>query len=281
MNLSVEETTLFYRLFWGLMAYANRHLKVIPKVSVPQDFATADPNDVGKLRNALWEHPNLLERFVAENPEGLSDEELAIVSSWRHRVASDFYILRFLKKYAVFMNGREPLHLYGVLGLYDSLEEVVRGRPVPIMVRAVLLPFRDKIIYDSLLNVYSIYFGGGIRSSLKEDYNRLKEREGIIEGLVGPTGEPQVRTSLDRRASRKPAPDWRAVVDEIVAQTQKMRQADTRLQGAAFGLLRATANLVQATLQQPEALDEHRHHLRQVRRALTRLENLLVEEEYW
>ncbi len=64
-------------------------------------------------------------------------------------------------------------------------------------------------------------------------------------------------------------------MDEIVAQTEKMRQANTKLQTAAFGLLRAAASLAQATLQQPEAGEEHVRRLKQVRTALTRLENQL------
>jgi len=71
------------------------------------------------------------------------------------------------------------------------------------------------------------------------------------------------------------------VVDGIVAQTEKMRQSDTKLQGAAFGLLRAAASLAQATLQEQdaEAEAEAARRLRSVRTAMTRLEKLLYEEE--
>ena len=54
--------------------------------------------------------------------------------------------------------------------------------------------------------------------------------------MIGSDGQPQLRTSLARKAPAKPAPDWRPAVDGIVAQTEKMRQTDTKLQGAAFGL---------------------------------------------
>jgi hypothetical protein len=89
-----------------------------------------------------------------------------------------------------------------------------------------------------------------------------------------------MRTSLDRKAPRKPAPDWRPAVDQIVVQTEKMRQTDTKLQGAAFGLLRAAASLTQATLQEKDAEAEAARRLRSVRTALTKLEKLLYEEEY-
>jgi len=280
MNLSTEDTQLFYKLHWSLLAYANQHLKIMPPVASFEEIGQPPIEQVAQLRNALHDKLDLLEQFVAENPPGFSPQELAIIASWRHCVRGDFYILRYLKPYAVFLSGQEPTHLYGVLGLFDPIEMVTQNFPLPVLVKATLLPFRQHIIYDGILNFYSIFFGGGIRGDLNETYSRLKEREGIIEQLVGPTGEPQIRTSLARKALAKPAPDWRPAIDEIVAQVEKMRQTDTKLQGAAFGLLRAAASLAQATLHEKDAEAEAAGHLRPVRTALTRLERLLVEYRY-
>jgi hypothetical protein len=33
MNLSTEDTKLFYKLHWSLLAYANQHLKTMPPVA--------------------------------------------------------------------------------------------------------------------------------------------------------------------------------------------------------------------------------------------------------
>jgi hypothetical protein len=43
--------------------------------------------------------------------------------------------------------------------------------PPPTLLETTLLPFEGKIIYDSLLRGYNVYFGSGIRSSLNETYN--------------------------------------------------------------------------------------------------------------
>lgn len=280
MSLSPEDTELFYKLHRSLLAYANQHLKVIPPVASFEEVGKRPIEQIAQLRNALYDNINLLERFLAENPPGFSPQELAIVASWRHMVRGDFYILRFLKPYTVFLSGQEPTHIYGVLGLFDPLEVVLGGAPLPLAVLATLLPFRGRIIYDGIMKVYSITFGGGIRGNLNKTYSRLKEREGIIEQLAGPTGEPQIRTSLSRKAPARPAPDWRPAIDEIAAQVEKMRQTDTKLQGAAFGFLRAAASLAQATLSERDAEEEAVRHLRPARAALTKLERLLCEERY-
>ena len=274
MGLSKEEKDLFFELWFSVLAHANRQLRVVPGITQPKDVIDKPKENLAKIRDALLEHPKLLESFVSENPK-LTPEQQAIVLGWRGWIPGEFLVIRSLKPYAVLMTTKEPAHLYGVVPLRSSFEEVLGWRPVPIWIKTLLLPFREQITYDGLIMTYSVHFGPGIRSSLNEGYNELKEREGIIEQLTDSSGQPQMRTSLDRQKPRKPAPDWRPVVAEIVAQAEKMRQADTKAQSAAFGLLRAAAVLAQSTLTEPSAREEQFKILRQADNALIRLEKLL------
>jgi hypothetical protein len=207
MILTPEEADLYYKLHWALLAHAARRLDIFPPTHTVKDILALHTTERKmELREAVYADPNALESFIAENPEAFPPDELSIVASWRHRVSGDFYIVRYWKRYTIFLHAAEPERLYAVLGLRDPIEKIFAGRPLPIYVRAVLLPFKDKIIYDGLLTTYNVFFGGGIQSSVKETYNRIKQQQGFIEQLTGPDGEPQVRTSLDRRTPRKPPP---------------------------------------------------------------------------
>ncbi len=276
MNLSIAETELFYRLHSSWLVFVNRALHILPENVPPEQIYGQNQELFTKLRDAADARPDLLEEYVTLNPDQLPPNELLIVASWRYRIKSTFYIMRNLKAYTVMMNIGEPTHLYGVLGLWKPIEVVLGETSLPVLVETILLPFNGRIIYDGLMTLYAISFGGGIRSSLNETYNRLKKREGIIEALTGPDGQPQIRTSLTRKVV-KPVPDWRPVVNEIVNQTQKMRDTETDLQAAAFSLLRAVAKLAQATLQDQDAKEETIKRMRSVRRAITDLEQALEE----
>jgi len=105
-----------------------------------------------------------------------------------YRVAGQFYILRYLKKHAVFLTGREPPQAYGVLGLVSPIQEVI-PMPPPVLVDAVLLPFEDRIIYDSLLMPYRLMFGSGILRSLNEAYCRVQEQGGVTTTLQPPSAK--------------------------------------------------------------------------------------------
>ncbi len=277
MNLPFEETQLFYRLYWNVLAYANRKLKVLPQGTTWEEIARCPMEQVADLRDAFWANPEILERFLADEQTDLSREELAIVASWRHCIRGDFYIIRYLKKYTVFLSAEGEAHLYGVLGLFDPIQEIFPV-PLPVLVNTVLLPFQGRIVYDGLLRSYAVAFGAGIKRSLNETYRRLKKREGIIESLVSADGTPEIRTSLSRRKKASPAPDWSPVLQEIADRLEKIRRTNTPLQGAAVSLLRAAAAVALAAFSREDPLGQVLSRMRRLRAALTRLERVLDEE---
>jgi len=145
-----HETERFYRIWWALLSFVNQQRRLIPDLPTQPAPGSIQPADAANIRNALWADDALREDFIAKNPATFPLTDLEIVASWKHRVAGKFFVVKHLKKSSVFLDDREPPHAYGVLGLVSPLEQIV-GPYLPILVEAVLLPFEDRIIYDSLL----------------------------------------------------------------------------------------------------------------------------------
>lgn len=183
MQLAPDKVTRFYRIWFALLRYVNDRRHVIASFPARPDEGTLQPAHAVALRDALWADDALRAGFIAANPAALPPADLALVESWRHRVAGRFFIERYLTKHTIFLSEATPVHAYGVLGLVSPIEEIV-GPSVPIYVQAVLLPFEGRIIYDSLLAPYAITFGGGIRRSLREAYRDAQERDGLITNLL-------------------------------------------------------------------------------------------------
>jgi hypothetical protein len=156
MNLSPEDNQLFYKLWRSVLAYTNRQKKLVANIETPEHVPQKPLQDLIKLRDAFYQDKNLLDQYLAKNPDGFSQAELLLVASWKHH----------------------------------------------------FLP----------------------------------------------------------------------VVTDIAAQTSKLRGAETDVQNAAFGLLRAAATLSQVALDTPQNTDDHFKQLKSVKRALTRIENLLYED---
>ncbi|MCP4699332.1 MAG: hypothetical protein GY862_21165 [Gammaproteobacteria bacterium] len=183
MKLSPPEVERFYHIWWPLLNYVNVKRQLVSDFSPSPEEGAVDPRDARKIRDALWESESLREAFINENPANLPSADLDLVASWRYRVAGEFFIFRHLKKHTIFLHKKDGFpQAYGVLGLVSAIDEIIYMQP-PVLVDAVLLPFEDKIIYDGLLVPYSVRFGGGIKSGLKDDYRQVQERGGVITTL--------------------------------------------------------------------------------------------------
>ena len=188
MILPPQETERFYRIWFALLRFTNEQRHLVPKLPAQPGKASLSPSVTNTIRQAVWADDPLRERFIAENPASLSQADLEIVATWRYRIAGDFFVLRHLKKYTIFLKQGTPDRAYGVLGLVSPLEDIV-GPYLPVYIQTVLLPFRDHIIYDGLLAMDNMIFGSGIRRSLNMAYRDAQEREGIITSLL-PSLEP-------------------------------------------------------------------------------------------
>jgi hypothetical protein len=204
MQLSPHQTERFYRIWYALFRFVNEQRQLVPTLPNIPGEASISSSDAFKLRNALWADDTLRERFIATNPAELSPADLALVESWRYRLAGTFFIVRHLKKYSIFLVDQPPEHAYGVLGLVSPIEEVV-GPILPLLVQAVILPFEGQIIYDSLLQPYTVTFGANIRHRLNETYRTIQEREGIttmLEPSNAPTNLDEVRSAVLARNAK-------------------------------------------------------------------------------
>jgi len=201
MLLEAQDAERFFRLHRTLMFFVNRHLQVLPdRLATPEEFAALSPTVRLKVRDAWLANVDLTESFVTENPAHLPVDDLDIVRSWRHQVSGKFYVFRELKKHAVFLSTTDPAIAYGVLALSQPFGDLI-GPHLPVLTQTVLLPFKDRIVYDGLMSSYNISFGPGIRRNLNEDFKTAKARHGIVTSL------PVLATPMPAPAPKaKPAP---------------------------------------------------------------------------
>lgn len=223
MLLGPQDANLFFKLHRALMWFVNERLQIVPGIGSPDEFSALPPETRLQVRNALLDETDLLKLFVDANPFGLTDEELDIVSSWRHPVAGKFFIFRYLRQYAVFLTTEEPPVAYGVVALTEPFEDLL-GPHLPRWIDTVLLPFRDKIVYDGLLSGYNISFGPGVRRNLNESYKAAKERLGIVTSLplkARPVAGKKPTNKAKRKPARAASNEVRDVLEAIVGMTDR------------------------------------------------------------
>jgi hypothetical protein len=225
MKLPKEDVDLFYKLYLALLVYVNKKRNLVQGLASPDDFAKFRPEQMNKLRDGLYQRPELIDSFVIDNPWEFSAAELDMITSWRNFVRGKFIVLRYLKDYAIFLDPEEPPKAYGVLALRAAFEELV-GSFLPAMVEAVLLPFGDRIISDGIFSTYRVTFGKGVRQSFNEAYQEAKSRFGIITSL--PFSAEEVKQSdADKlryylKSERNRSRYWQEIAD-LIAKDSSLR----------------------------------------------------------
>ncbi|MBA1336805.1 MAG: hypothetical protein HPY66_3241 [Firmicutes bacterium] len=183
MHLNKDDIRKFYRIWFGILEYTNQKYNVASKLKLLGATKPINPNDVVPVRNALWEHDNIIDEYINTNPNNLDEDEIRILSSWKTRISGTFLILKHLKNDSVFMHAEKGGKAYGVIGISEPIAEMFHPSHLPLLVETALIPFKDKIIYDSLLMPYNMHIGSNMRRDLNGEYKALKERYGIIRTL--------------------------------------------------------------------------------------------------
>jgi uncharacterized protein YecA (UPF0149 family) len=180
-QLSYSECKLFYETWYKLLDFVNQKLNVVNyKFSLKyQDYH--DELLLLKIREKIWENPQIIGEFL-RNTGNLSDEAINLLQSWeKYHVRGQFALVKYEPEYAILMRMDEDKasNLYAVKGMTTSIAEAMH-RQLPVMLQTVLLPFGDKITYDSFMAGHAIQFSDGIRDMFEEEYLKSKEEYGIV-----------------------------------------------------------------------------------------------------
>lgn len=182
MKLSEKDKDHFFKLYHSLLIYANEKYHIINGIKEADDLFHCEIDKIYELRMKLYDHPKIMDSFVKENPRGFDKSELEIIDDFKHFMRGSFIIVKYLNKYSVLLSQDEKDKALGVMGLNSTFKDML-GPQLPVMIDAVLLPFKDSIVFDGLINPYQIQFGGNIRKSINSSYQKAKAKYGIITSL--------------------------------------------------------------------------------------------------
>jgi hypothetical protein len=227
MLLSREEAELVFKLHCALMQFVVEQIQGAGVLASAAAYRSLSAEQRQEVVQAFLSRLDLIDLFIAANPARLSEEELGIVSSWRHLVAGRFIALRQFKKHMVLLACDAKSTAYGVTGLVDPMERVIQ-MPLPAMVETVLLPFRGKITYDGIVSTFKVTFGLGSRRGFEEDFRTAKANNGLVTSLPweATTGKPSVdaRTARPVRSLQGAKATVHEVLKQVVALTDTFCQ---------------------------------------------------------
>lgn len=181
MTLSEKDGQLFYKLWLPLLDYVNEKCKVNKNVKNMANAKGLNPQEVKEIANVLWEDVSLIDQYLIEQGTDMEEEYREIISSWKRRVQGRFVMERHLKKGTIFVS--EDGKVYQVQGIISSWEEMFLYAPMPLLIEATFIPFRDVIISDGLVMPYNIIIGKNMAKQFKDTYIDAKKNGVLIKSL--------------------------------------------------------------------------------------------------
>ncbi len=183
MILSPEDGQLYYELWLPLLDYVNGKYRVSSKLNNIATAKELDPTEVKKVANKLWSDVAIIDEYLdMKECADMTEEHKEIIRSWKRRLQGRFIMERHLKKGTIFIS-MEDNEVYQVNGIISSWEEMFYFAPMPLIVDATFIPFRDNIISDGIVIPYNILIGGGMKRMLKEAYMSAKKSGQIHRSL--------------------------------------------------------------------------------------------------
>jgi len=163
------------------------------------------------------------------------------------------------------------------MGLYQSLDKIFPKRNLPVYAKTVLLPFKGRLVYDGLMEAYNMYFGAGIKRSLKETYMTAKQQNEIVMRLDKDDGDGG--NVIATQEVRKK--DWSKEIAQLELTAGKLKGGAGQpvINGAVFGLLRASIELANRAVLDSEDRDVLDKGLRRAERAVRKIETILYRME--
>jgi hypothetical protein len=216
MLLDPADAKQFFKIQLTLLAFANQQLG-----GIVEDVFTNESRL--KVREALYNgRLDLIELFAAENPYHLPNEEIDIIRSWRHAVPGEFFVMRQMKKYAVFLSIEKPGIAYAVVALTQPFEELIPAG-FPAGIKTVLLPFKGRIIYDGSMTHDDIDIDPHTCRLLNDTLREVKALHGMVTSLPasGPTPGEAIAPKAKSRAAGELKGEAGQVAGDIIAVTDQ------------------------------------------------------------
>lgn len=173
MVLTNEEAEQFYDLWISLLDFVNQRYKLVKELYGMTSPKGLPLKSVASISSKLWENKDIIDEFVLSGFKKMDEEEIAIVSSWKRAIHGKFIVDRHMRKGSVLVSISNN-EVYVVKGIYSSWREMLEGGPMPQIVEATLMPFKDAIIHDGIVAPYNVCLNRNMSEQSKQIYLAAK-----------------------------------------------------------------------------------------------------------
>lgn len=169
-HLSKEDADEFFDVYFALLEYTNNKHNINDLKKIYKKLHL-DQAKVLEISDYLFDHANIIDNFIKENPYDFDDEMLSVTKDFKKYVKSNFLmIVGFDKDYTKIL--AEDGKLYMVKGLRSNIDEVVSRDLIPTLISTTLIMFKGTIVYCGLLKSADMKYDNMIIEAILQEANK-------------------------------------------------------------------------------------------------------------
>jgi len=168
--LSKKDADLFYKIYFGLLEFTNNKYKIKNNLKIYKQKGI-DPYEIREIVEKFWKNKDeIIEDFCKSNPYKFNKEKLQITSDFKNGIREIFIIAKFEEEYTALMSKDR---IYMIKGINDNIDNVISYEELPTPVLTTIIPFKNVLIYDSLLATMNTQFGIEFDKAIEDHYDKL------------------------------------------------------------------------------------------------------------
>ncbi|MBI4619645.1 MAG: hypothetical protein HY739_05740 [Desulfobacterales bacterium] len=137
-------------------------------------------NDYQEAREILFENISVVDEFISLGKQ-IRKYHIEILENIKKGIKDTFIYLKTLKKHSLLLSSSTN-KIYCVLGITDSIEEIVPGKFA--IIETVILNFGDQIICDGLISCCNVTIGPNMRKDINAQYKKAQENKELIQHIT-------------------------------------------------------------------------------------------------
>ena len=167
--LSKSDAKLFYKIYFALLEFTNKKYNIKPGFKI-YNKKGINPYQLQDIVNAFWDNKNtIVLEFCLANPYKFSNDELEITNKFKDGIRDIVIIAKYESEYTGVMCKDKT---YMIKGVNANIDNVISHDKLPLPVMTSIIPFKNVLVYDSLLMELGLKMGNGFTKMVDEEYSK-------------------------------------------------------------------------------------------------------------
>jgi len=169
--ISKKDADLFYKLYLALLEYTNNKYHINKKLKKIYKKQNINPAELINIIDKLWESPTLIiDDFIKDNQYKFNQEELSIIEKFKLGQRDIFFLANYEEEYTAILSKEEKIYM--IKGIRDNIDNIINYKDLPKPIITTLLPFKENIIYDGIINEFPIQLGENFNKMIEVNLNK-------------------------------------------------------------------------------------------------------------